>query len=242
MTRNRPVPHISEPDQAYIRSLLVHEDAAILAFNKPSGLASQTRGNRARSLDHLLWAFARSNGKRPRLVHRLDAATSGIILAARTQPVAASLSAAFAGRAVTKTYLALVAGALPDMPSGKIDAPILRTEREGCDEIGVDATRGKPALTGWRVLARAGDCALMELAPQTGRMHQLRVHMACLGCPILGDLRYGGRPASRLMLHASSICLEHPGAGPFTARAPASPDFIEHATSVGLVEGVEAFY
>jgi len=103
MSRNRDIPLISEMDQAFVRGLLMGETADVLAFNKPSGLPSQTRGNRARNLDHLLWAFARSNGKRPRLIHRLDAGTSGVIIAAKTKPAAARLSEAFAGRDVEKT-------------------------------------------------------------------------------------------------------------------------------------------
>lgn len=84
--RNRPIPHIANDQQALVRDLLIYEDAYVLAFNKPSGLAVQTRGNRGTSLDHLLWTFARSNGKRPQLVHRIDAGTSGLILAGKTKP------------------------------------------------------------------------------------------------------------------------------------------------------------
>ena len=116
MTRNRDIPTLSAEAAAFARSLLIHEDAAILAFNKPSGLASQGGGGVGQSLDDLLWAFAKSNGKRPRLVHRLDLGTSGVIIAARTQPAAAFLSQAFAGRDTQKTYLALVQGILPQAP------------------------------------------------------------------------------------------------------------------------------
>ena len=92
--RNRPIPNLAEAQKAYVRDLVLYEDEFVLAFNKPSGLAVQTRGNRGTSLDHLLWAFARSNGKRPHLVHRIDAGTSGLILAAKTKPAMAALSAA----------------------------------------------------------------------------------------------------------------------------------------------------
>ena len=106
--RNRPIPRIAEDQKAYVRRLVLYEDDAVLAFNKPSGLAVQTRGNRGTSLDHLLWTFARSNGKRPQLVHRIDAGTSGLILAGKTKPAIAALSTEFAERRVKKRYLAFV--------------------------------------------------------------------------------------------------------------------------------------
>lgn len=235
MTRNRPIPSLTEPESDYVRALLAYEDEAILAFNKPSGLPTQVRGNRARNLDHLLWAFAKSNGKRPRLVHRLDAGTSGILLAGRTQPAAAALSEALASRTAEKTYLALVSGALPKDDHGRIDAPILRAEVDGRDEIRAGDPKGKPARTDWQVLARSGNAALLTLRPQTGRMHQLRVHLSHIGCPILGDDKYGGAPAGRLMLHAASIALAHPAHGDLvTLRAPVPEDFAAICSVHGL--------
>ncbi len=225
--RNRPIPHISEADKAYIRDLLIYEDDDVLAFNKPSGLPSQVRGNRARNLDHLLWAFAKSNGKRPRLVHRLDAGTSGVILAAKTQPAAAKLSEAFATRSAKKTYLAIACGRLPDKSSGVFDAPIARIETDRGSQIIAGQAEGKPAQTRWRILARAETHALFVLEPKSGRMHQIRVHLAHAGCPILGDHIYGDRgSAPRLMLHAASIELPHPnGEGMLRISAPAPEDF-----------------
>lgn len=235
MARNRPVPHISEADQAYVRGLLIHEDAHILAFNKPSGLPSQVRGNRARNLDHLLWAFAKSNGKRPRMVHRLDAGTSGVILAGRTQPAAAALSEAFAGRAAQKIYLALVSGRIPDIMCGRVEACIARIEGDRGDELLVGHPDGKEAITDWRILSREGQAALIELKPKTGRMHQLRLHMAHAGMPILGDERYGGAPAPRLMLHAAEITVPHPsGEGPVTITAPLPEEMANAARAHGL--------
>ena len=216
--RNRPIPFVSEDDKAYIRSLLVREDARILVFNKPSGLPVQSRGNRARCLDELLWAFVRSNGKRPRLVHRIDAGTSGLIVAAKTKPAAADLSRAFAERHVAKTYLALVGGELPQEDAGRVDLPLLKLEAgEGpARSVGANAATGgaKAAVTEWAILQRGSAHALVEARPQTGRMHQIRVHMAHLGCPILGDPLYGSGAISapRLMLHASA--LDIPGFGP----------------------------
>lgn len=240
MTRNRPIPSLTEPERDYVRALLAYEDEAILAFNKPSGLPTQVRGNRARNLDHLLWAFAKSNGKRPRLVHRIDAETSGVLVVARTQPAAAHLSESFAERRAQKTYLALVRGNLPEQNEGVIEAAIARRPGERGGEIAkiVDggAEGAKPARTAWRVLVRKNDTALMQLTPETGRMHQIRVHLAYIGCPILGDRIYGaGRlSAERCMLHASGLVIPHPGGGTLDVSAPLPADFTARAQTAGL--------
>lgn len=236
--RNRTIPHVPEADRAFVRSLLIHEDAALLAFDKPAGLPSQVRGNRARNLDHLLWAFARSNGKRPRLVHRLDSGTSGVIVAAKTKPAAVALSGAFERREVEKTYLALASGELPDAESGRIDAPIARIETDRGTRIECPHPEGKPACTGWRILSRVGRNALFELTPGTGRMHQLRLHLRALGCPIRGDTLYNGAPAGRLMLHAMSLAGPHPDGGRFKLAATLPDSFRDAAEALGLTDGL----
>jgi len=245
--RNRERIVLAAEEADYVRALVCHEDDALIAFDKPAGLACQTRGNRGRNLDHLLWAFARSNGKRPRLVHRLDAATSGLVIAAKTQPVAALLSAAFAHRSVTKTYLAVVAGELPGASTGRIEAAILRRSVEGRDRLCAvePATSGaKPAQTRWHCLARHDRHALLALTPQTGRMHQLRVHLAHIGCPILGDTIYGGgeEEAPRLMLHAAGLDFVHPSGGLCSLRAHLPEAFCALAAERGLADGLEAGY
>lgn len=242
MTRNRPIPTLTEHERDYVKALLVHEDEAVLAFNKPSGLPSQVRGNRARNLDHLLWAFARSNGKRPRLVHRLDAGTSGIILAGRTQPDAANLSESLADRKAEKTYHAIIAGDLPANDAGAFNDTIARLEEGGRSRIVAGHPDGKSALTRWKIVARVGDVAIIELRPETGRMHQLRLHLSHNGCPILGDTLYGGRPAARLCLHASKIALPHPRTGtPTRLSAPVPEDFLsiarQHELDCSVFEG-----
>jgi len=238
MTRNQTIPDIKEADRAFVRDLIIHKDDALLVFNKPAGLAVQTRGNRGRSLDFLLWAFARSNGKRPRLVHRLDTGTSGVLVTALTKPAAANLSDSFAKRRVRKTYLALVRGSLPSEAAGEIHAPLLAVKgvRGQQPMIVSDAPGHKPALTHWRVLARAGETALMELHPKSGRMHQLRAHMRHMGCPILGDPLYGSGllSAARLMLHAQRLVLPHPNGGTGEFSAPVPGVFAAAALSSGL--------
>ena len=240
MSRNTPIPHLRDEQKARIRSWLIQEDATLLAFDKPAGGPVQTRGNRGESLDHLLWTFAKSNGKRPRLVHRIDAETSGVLLVARTQPASAHLSESFAERRASKTYLALARGDLPVNDEGTIEAAITRRPGERGGEIAkvVDAEEAgaKPARTAWQVLARQGDTALMELSPETGRMHQIHVHLAHIGCPILGDRIYGaGRlSAERCMLHASRLVIPHPGGGTLDICAPLPADFIARAEAAGL--------
>lgn len=244
MTRNRDIPALSPATAALARSLVIHEDAALLAFNKPSGMASQGGSSVGQSLDDLLWAFAKSNGKRPRLVHRLDQGTSGVILTARSQPAAAFLSAAFAGRDARKTYLALVKGKIPPAEHGVIDASLVKVEEGGRPRM-ILAREGRkgaqPARTSWHVLARNGDHALMQLSPETGRMHQIRVHLMSLGCPILGDGLYGEGQATgaRVMLHAARLEVPHPDGGTLTLEAPVPEDFQAMAEKAGLQAGLK---
>ncbi|MBY0565226.1 MAG: RluA family pseudouridine synthase [Hyphomonadaceae bacterium] len=234
---------LSPDDISYTRSLLLFEDAHLLAFNKPSGLAVQGGSGVERSLETLLAAFAKSNGKRPRLVHRLDRETSGVIVAARTKPAAAFLSEAFANRAVKKTYLAIVCGEAPEPPEGEVDAPLRKASRKGLDimELARAGEAGaQNALTRYRTLAASGGAALLELDPETGRMHQLRVHLSSIGRPIAGDAKYGGLfrlggvELPGLMLHAAVLELPHPAGGVRKFRAPPPGSFIEAARSLGL--------
>jgi 23S rRNA pseudouridine955/2504/2580 synthase len=242
--RNYEAMPVSAEDAAYVRALVIHEDAAVLAFNKPSGLPVQTRDPDDRTLDRLLAAFARSNGKRPRLVHRLDAQTSGVIVAGKTQPAAAVLSQAFATRDTTKTYLAMVSGFPFDSEAGQIDVPLSRHIARPGLELMRAARPGddKPqtALTRWRVLASSGSAHLLELTPETGRMHQLRVHLSIAGRPILGDPYYGGattlraEPVPRLMLHAWKLELPHPSGERLALSAPVPMDFQAVLAAAGL--------
>ena len=224
---------LSAAEFAFARSLVIEEDAAMLALNKPAGLSSQGGRIKAHTLDDLLWAFARSNGKRPELVHRLDRDTSGVILAAKTKPAAGFLGKAIAARKVTKTYLALVASS-PSPPAGAIESPLRREEigREAYMRVcAADHPDAEAALTRYRLVASGGAAALVELSPHTGRMHQLRVHLASIGRPILGDVRYGGAlmaggaPVPRLMLHASALEFPHPEGGRRRIEAPIPDDF-----------------
>lgn len=217
-----------------VRSLVIYEDDYVFAFNKPSGLAVQTRGNRGTSLDHLLWTFARSNGKRPHLVHRIDAGTSGLILAAKTKPSMSFFSKEFAERRVRKSYIALVSGTLPEADAGRCELPLQkagRVVRAGRLEQGADA-----AITDWTVLGRNGAFAKIEARPITGRMHQIRAHLAEMGCPILGDPIYGAGALSseRLMLHAAQLLITLPNREALSLEAPPPEDFIQKCAVLGL--------
>ena len=238
--RSPPAP-LTPDEVAFVRSLVIWQDSFVLALNKPAGLSSQGGRGQHRTLDDLLAAFARSNGKRPQLVHRLDRDTSGVILAAKTQPAASALGKAIMARRVLKTYLAIVGGGAPDPRSGVVDLPLRREEigREAYTRVAEPGT-GDAALTRHRTLAATPAAALVEARPETGRMHQIRVHMAALGRPLAGDARYGGAlvlggaPAPRLMLHAAALEFPHPEGGRRRVEAPPPGDFLALAASLGL--------
>jgi len=233
--RNYELRPVAPEDAAFVRSFVIHEDASILAFCKPAGLPVQTRNPDDRTLDSLMAAFARSNGKRPRLVHRLDAQTSGVIIAAKTQPAAAALSAAFAGREVQKVYLAVVTAATLPGQAGTIDAALVRYRPKPELELMRGARPGdagaQPAVTRWKLLASSGTSHLLQVEPETGRMHQIRAHLSLSGFPIVGDPYYGGAAtvggakAGRMMLHAEKLSGPHPAGGRFTLFARAPDDF-----------------
>ncbi len=211
----------------------------MLAFNKPAGLAVQGGSGVTQSLEDLLAAFAKSNGKRPRLVHRLDRETTGVIIAARTKPAAAFFSEAFAGRDAKKTYLAIVCGGAPQPREGEIALALKKTSRKGLDVMEI-AADGQSALTRYRTLAATPEAALVELSPETGRMHQLRAHLAAIGHPIAGDGKYGGlyriggTEIPGLLLHAAALDIPYPEGGRRKFEAPPPPAFVGAAQSLGL--------
>jgi len=224
------------------RSLVIFEDAEVIAFAKPSGLSSQGGRIAAATLDDLMAAFAKPSGVKPRLVHRLDRDTSGVILAAKSQPAAAFLGKAMMARRVKKTYLAIVAPGAPAPPAGTIEAALARQDigREAYVRIvDPEATGAQAAFTRYRTLKADAVAALTELSPRTGRMHQLRVHLASIGRPIAGDPRYGGALAlygaavGRLMLHAAVLAFPHPAGGERRIEAPTPVDFAALAERIG---------
>jgi 23S rRNA pseudouridine955/2504/2580 synthase len=212
-------------------AMTLFADADLVVFDKPSGLPVHPGSRTSDNLDDLLVALIDEGGERPRLVHRLDRETSGVILAARTRAVAAKLGRAFETRAVAKTYLAVVEG-VPAETEGRISLPLApRDTAKGGRMVAVapDAPDAIAAETDWRLLAAAADrgCALLELHPATGRRHQLRAHLAAVGHPILGDALYGRRGgAARLMLHARRLVVPSPRGGRLEVAAPIPQAFL----------------
>lgn len=220
---------VSDEDRAWIRSLVLHSDDDVIALNKPPGIAVQGGKKVSRHIDGMLSALVEPGEQRPKLVHRLDRDTSGVLLIARRSGVAASLGDAFHGRHAQKTYWALVAG-VPRPREGTINAPLSKkADHSGHEIVVTDIDDGKSAKTDYQVVENAGRrAAWLLLQPLTGRTHQLRVHCAAIGTPILGDGKYGGTdsrldgvPGSdKLHLHARSITLPHPAGGTLTVTAP----------------------
>lgn len=216
--RKAHVPRSLTPEQiAEARAMVIKQTKSAIVLNKPPGLATQGGTKTNRHIDGLLDAFVEGDEPRPRLVHRLDKDTSGVLLIARTPGSAASYSRRFAGRSAKKVYWALVVG-VPEVHEGEIDAPLAKQPGTGGEKMHVDHENGQPAKTRYRVVERAGNrAAWVELEPLTGRTHQLRVHMAAMGHPIVGDGKYGGQDAfltgsiSRKMhLHARRLLIAEP--------------------------------
>jgi tRNA pseudouridine32 synthase/23S rRNA pseudouridine746 synthase len=239
-----PQPVQLSPDEvAFVRGLVLYEDAEILALNKPAGLSSQGGRGQVHTLDELLWAFAKPGKARPRLIHRLDRDTSGVILTAKTKPTAGFLGKALMGRKVSKTYVAIVTPGPPDPKQGAIDLPLRRVEegREAYMRVcAADHPDAEAAVSRYRTRSAGDGAALVELEPETGRMHQLRVHLAAIGRPIAGDARYGGalvvagHAVPRLMLHARALAFPHPGGGRKRIEAEPPADMAGLIAALGL--------
>lgn len=190
---------------------VLHADEVLVAVDKPAGLLSVP--GRGDDKQDCLWARVRADWPDALVVHRLDQATSGVMLFARGAAVQRALSAAFEQRRVAKRYEAVVAGVVAD-DIGTIDLP-LAADWPNRPRQQVDHARGKASLTHWRVLAREAGTTRLALEPVTGRSHQLRVHCAAIGHPIVGDALYGSMVAGapRLLLHAAAITIAHPQGG-----------------------------
>jgi len=223
-------------------SMVLTQDRAAIVLNKPPGLATQGGSGTKEHVDGLLDAYAET-GPRPRLVHRLDKDTSGVLLIARTPGSAAFFSKRFSGRSARKIYWALVVG-VPSINDGMIELPLAKQPGTGGEKMHVDEKEGQAARTRYRVLDRAGNrAAWVELHPMTGRTHQLRVHMAAIGHPIVGDGKYGGQEAflsgsiSRKMhLHARRLIIEHPDGVPLDVTAPLPEHFANSLGQLGFDE------
>ncbi|OYX33206.1 MAG: RNA pseudouridine synthase [Caulobacterales bacterium 32-69-10] len=219
-------------DIAYAKSLVLYEDEEVLALNKPAGLAVQGGTKTTKHVDRLLSAWGEGLD-RPRLVHRLDRDTSGVLLLGKSPAAAARMSGAFAKRKAKKTYWAIVAGN-PTPREGVIELHLVKKgvgDREMVVPADPKELGAEVAETEYVTIARAAHrAAWMALRPHTGRTHQLRAHMRAIGHAILGDPKYGDEAADsmsgglKLQLHARRLELPHPSRGTLIIEAPISPE------------------
>ena len=204
---------------------LLYEDGELIAVNKPAGINSQRTPYQLKgTLEYWVTEYfkAQGNSEPARVVHRLDRGTSGAMLFPKSRLGAGRLSKLFQDGLVDKLYLALVSGR-PDQEVWRVDAPIgkVASARYGV----VDG--GKPSRTEFRTVASSGDISLVEARPLTGRTHQIRVHLASVGLPILGDATYGGLPAGRMMLHCSAMTFQNSKKAEVCVAAPLDGEFEE---------------
>jgi 23S rRNA pseudouridine955/2504/2580 synthase len=234
-------PPLSEDQIAFMREMVIHQDASAIVLNKPPGLATQGGTKTHEHVDGLLDALQFDLEGRPKLVHRLDKDTSGALLIARTARAAAFFSKSFSGRTAKKIYWALVMG-VPEIEDGIIDLPLAKQPGTGGEKMHVDEKEGAPSRTRYRVIEHAGSrTAWVELQPFTGRTHQLRVHMAAIGHPIVGDGKYGlqeafltGGISRKMHLHARRIRIDHPDGGKLDATAELPTHFAESMKTLGF--------
>lgn len=217
---------LPEQEQTSAELPILYEDDDVMVVNKPSGLLTHAKGGLSTEptvaeIIRPKTSFA-SDTDRPGIVHRLDRDTSGVLIIAKNAEAAAHLQRQFAQHTTKKTYLAVTDG-VPKLAAAKIDLPIGRNPAAP-STFRVDPN-GKPAQTNYRVLAATGTKAFIELKPTTGRTHQLRVHMAHLNTPILGDRVYGKPNASRLMLHAHKLEITLPSGEQKTLEAAIPEEF-----------------
>jgi len=216
---------------------VLHEDADVIAVDKPAGLPAQpTEARVGASLVDQVGAYL---GREAGLVHRLDRETSGVTVFGKTPPATSALAAEFREGRARKRYVAATGPGLP--ASGTVDLPLSRDPSRPGRWRASRAANGIPALTFFRTLYAGPDFCVVELLPQTGRTHQLRAHLTALGAPILGDSRYGGArgaaglDAPRCLLHAQSLALGHPRTGaPLWLEAPIPEDLLRFFTRAGV--------
>jgi len=225
---------LSKADLDFLKDITLYEDDDLLILNKPSGIAVQGGTKTTQHIDGLLEGLGNSPETRPRLVHRLDRDTSGVLVVAKRRSVAAKLGRAFQTRSVRKIYWALVHG-VPKPPQGKIEAALVKAATSDGERVRKarpgEQDRAQSAVTHYAVIDRAAQqVALLSLKPVTGRQHQLRAHMSILGYPILGDEKYPSGVElpegidRKLHLHARRIAFTHPsGEGVVDVTAPLSP-------------------
>ncbi|WP_105382337.1 RluA family pseudouridine synthase [Neorhizobium alkalisoli] len=233
-------------DFELLSRMVLHEDEKVIVLNKPAGLAVQGGSGVTRHIDQMLDAWVSPKGEKPRLVHRLDRDTSGVLVIARTRGAAQKLTAAFRERDTKKTYWSLVRG-VPRKHEDKISTWLVKEQTPDGDRMRV-AKHGEEgadhAVSYYRVLETAAQTlAWLEMEPYTGRTHQLRVHALHIGHPIIGDPKYfiddpnwdfPGGIQKRLHLHARHIDVPHPSGGRLKVTAPLPPHMVQSWNLLGF--------
>jgi len=233
-------------DEDALRAMILFEDKKVMVLNKPAGLAVQGGSGVVRHIDGMLEAFRNQKGEKPRLVHRIDRDTSGILVVAKTRGAAQKLTASFRERDTQKTYWALVKGT-PKKREGHISNWLVKEPTPDGDKVRI-GKHGEPgadhAVSDYRVVESAGQrVSWLVMEPHTGRTHQLRVHAASIGCPILGDPKYfeedpnwefPGGMQKKLHLHARRIVIPHPDGGVINVTAPLPPHMVQSWNLLGF--------
>jgi 23S rRNA pseudouridine955/2504/2580 synthase len=235
ITNNAPAKQIVQLD---LKPYVIHQDAELIVLNKPQGLAVQGGTGQKKHIDGALHQFTDKDGNTPHLVHRLDKDTSGLLLLARNPKAAADYTRMFQDKDISKTYWAICVGHF-QKHRGRISAPLLKT---GTHEMVQVHEEGLTAITDYEVIETVTGYSLVALSPETGRTHQLRVHTAYLGCPILGDGKYGGKTAQPrlgpkridMCLHAREIAFTSPAGKKLRFTAPLPEPFKELLQQLGL--------
>jgi 23S rRNA pseudouridine955/2504/2580 synthase len=237
-----------QADRDVLQQMLLHEDKKVLVFNKPYGLAVQGGSGIARNVDEMLESMRSEKNEKPRLVHRIDRETSGVLVVAKTRGAAQFLTGAFRKRETKKTYWALVKD-VPRDHEGKVSSWLVKEKTEDGDRmrVGNHGDKGADhAVSYYRVIEKSGQqLAWLEMEPHTGRTHQLRVHAKQIGCPIIGDSKYfeaawnwefPGGMQNRLHLLARRIVIPHPDGGTLDITAPLPPHMVQSWNLLGYDE------
>lgn len=236
-------PPLTDEETAFAQSLVIYRSQDAIVINKPPGLATQGGTKITHHVDGLLDALRFDAPERPRLVHRLDKDTSGVLLLARSARAAAFFGRCFASRRSRKIYWAVTVG-VPPSAEMRIDLPLCKQPGTGGEKMHVDEENGQTASTRLRLIDNAGKrVAFVELQPLTGRTHQLRVHMAAIGTPIVGDGKYGAHDAfltggvsRKLHLHARRLVVPLPSGGRLDVEAGLPRHFRETLAMFGFDE------
>ncbi|GAB4320837.1 MAG: RluA family pseudouridine synthase [Dehalococcoidia bacterium] len=238
------------PRATGLRFRVLYEDECLVAIDKPPGVAVHAGPGDQQAPTVAAWFVERYpdlaaafEAERPGIVHRLDKDTSGVLLLAKTPVAQAALSRAFETRAVHKRYVALCDG-VPDRPHAVIEAPIGRHPGDRTRMAVTPRTRGRAATTEYELLGSARGRSLVLLKPVTGRTHQIRVHLAAVGLPIVGDHVYGKRGAreGRQLLHAWQLEVPHPAGGRLLVTAPLAEDMATEIRACGLADVALAYH